>query len=140
MTTDSAFLVVCFVLLCRFRSSFCSISMKPIVLLCAHLGPHLSLAAPHISLAGLAGKPECPCISSSSSGFEQLQRDLAAVGLPQDYGTQGCQAYDRGANHGGIDCLDNAHDYCENKWCYVDADLCSRNREICLSKSAFSAF
>ncbi|OLQ12661.1 hypothetical protein AK812_SmicGene3399 [Symbiodinium microadriaticum] len=101
--------------------------MKPIVLLVVTL-------LPQFAFAGQAGKPECPCIGSSSSDYENLQHDLAAAGFPSDYGIQGCQAYDQGASHPGIDCSDNAHDYCQNQWCYVDTSLCPMNRELRICK------
>ncbi|CAE7211876.1 GLR2.2 [Symbiodinium natans] len=68
--------------------------------------------------------PECPCIDNSSAVYEQLRNEVEARGLPADYGTQGCKAYDAAS------CGDNARD-CASQWCYVDMTLCPLNADLC---------
>lgn len=44
---------------------------------------------------GLAsGSFECPCINNSSEGFAQLREKLPEFNVSNDYGLDGCKAYD----------------------------------------------
>ncbi|CAK8997640.1 unnamed protein product [Durusdinium trenchii] len=79
---------------------------------------------------GLAsGSFECPCINNSSEGFAQLREKLPEFNVSNDYGLDGCKAYDVG--HRNLGCARNALSFCSKSWCYVDVKLCRQNDEKC---------
>jgi len=80
------------------------------------------------SAAGSGGSPECPCIASPKS--DVIVEEALRLGLPRDYGTAGCQAWDRDAAycHGHRRTHETGSSYseprCEQSWCYVDPSTC----------------
>ncbi|CAE7036079.1 GLR3.2 [Symbiodinium natans] len=75
-----------------------------------------------------SGEPECPCISNRSD-LDQLRLDLVAAGHTENYGLEGCAAYD--VNDSASGCGSNESPHCVNPWCFVDMNLCPLNVEKC---------
>ena len=72
---------------------------------------------------------ECPCISPISVGYSSLQSAMVSSPEADNYGLDGCQAYD---NNTGTECaVENPPAFCTSYWCYVDMDVCPINTDLC---------
>eukprot|EP00929_Paragymnodinium_shiwhaense_P112075 TRINITY_DN80337_c0_g1_i1.p1 TRINITY_DN80337_c0_g1~~TRINITY_DN80337_c0_g1_i1.p1 ORF type:complete len:729 (+),score=77.72 TRINITY_DN80337_c0_g1_i1:65-2251(+) len=74
---------------------------------------------------------DCPCVTNSSAQWSALQAKLIAEGLPTEYGSIGCRAYDKNNTDQG--CFKNKHEYCLEAWCFVDLEECVIDSQKCLA-------
>lgn len=83
----------------------------------------------------LEGDPSCPCVPLDglpSVSFNDLdEKTQIALGNQIDFSTfgYGCQKHDQGLTNSCRECTDPKRcPWCDQSWCYIDADKCSLHK------------